>query len=108
MIFEARSSSRRCDEGDRAGELGEEDGLLDGRVAAADHGDVVVAEEEAVAGGAGRHAVADAARLLGLEAEHERLGAGRDDDGLGPVGRLGGVGVADPDAERAARRGRPG
>ncbi len=35
------------------------------RVAAADHGDVVVPEEEAVAGGAGRQAVADEALLLG-------------------------------------------
>ena len=47
------------DQGDRVGELGEERGLLDGGVAAADHGDVVVAEEEAVAGGAGGDAVAD-------------------------------------------------
>ena len=57
------------------GELGEERGLFDGRVAAADDGDVLAAEEEAVAGGARRQAVAEQA-LLGLEAEHQRLGAG--------------------------------
>ena len=37
-------------DGHRSGELGEEGGLLDGGVATADDGDVLVAEEEAVAG----------------------------------------------------------
>ena len=94
------------DEGDLVGELGEEHRLLDGGVAAADDGDVVVPEEEAVAGGAGRDAVAEQLAPR-REAEHQGLGAGGDDDRLGPVGGLGGVGVADPDAERAARTGRP-
>jgi hypothetical protein len=61
------------DDGDLVGELGEERGLLDGGVAAADHGDVLAAEEEPVAGGARRQAVADAGAALGLEAEHQRL-----------------------------------
>jgi hypothetical protein len=47
------------DDRDLVGELGEERGLLDRRVAAADDGDLLSAEEEPVAGGAGRHAVAD-------------------------------------------------
>src|SRR3546814_4147319 len=57
---------------------------------AADDGDGVVPEEEAVAGGAGRDAVADQPALV-LEAEHERLGARGHDHGPGPVGGLGGV-----------------
>ena len=77
------------------GELGEEDGLLEGRVTAADDGDVVAAEEEPVAGGAGRQAVSEQLRL-GLEAEHQRLGAGRHDDRIGDV-----LGLVDPDPERA-------
>ncbi len=40
--------------------------------------------EEAVAGGAGRHAVAQEA-LLGRQPEIARLGAGGDDDGVGGV-----------------------
>src|SRR3546814_13258044 len=67
---------------------------------AADDGDGVVPEEEAVAGGAGRDAVADQPALV-LEAEHERLGARGHDHGPGPVGGLGGVRVAEPDAEGA-------
>ena len=81
-------------DGDLVGELGEERGLLDGRVAAADDGDLVAAEEEAVAGGARRQSVADEA-LLGLEAEHQRLGAGADDHGVSSV-----LGVAHPDPKR--------
>src|SRR5580692_1217102 len=46
-------------EGDLLGEAGEEVGLLEGGVAAADDGDVVSPEEEAVTGGAGRDAVAE-------------------------------------------------
>ena len=94
------------DQGHLGGELGEEDGLLDGGVAAADHGDLLAAEEEAVAGGAGGHAVAEQA-LLRCEAEHQALGAGGDDDRRRPV--VLGV-VADPDLERALAevdRGRP-
>src|SRR3546814_19856746 len=73
---------------------------------AADDGDGVVPEEEAVAGGAGRDAVADQPALV-LEAEHERLGARGHDHGPGPVGGLGGVRVADPDAEGAGGGVRP-
>jgi hypothetical protein len=92
MIFEARRLVAAVDEV-TFGELGEERGLLDGRVAAADHGDLLVAEEEPVAGGAGGQAVAEQLGLL-LEAEHERLRAGGDDDRVGPVGGLGSSGVA--------------
>ena len=59
MILRARSSSRRWIDGDLVGELGEEGRLLDRRVAATDDGDLVAAEEEPVAGGAGRQTVAD-------------------------------------------------
>ena len=48
------------DDRDLVGELGEEGGLLDRRVAAADDGDLLAAEEEAVAGRAGRQPVARA------------------------------------------------
>ena len=51
------------DEDDLGGELGEEAGLLDGAVAAADDGDLLTAEEEAVAGGAGGEAVPQQARF---------------------------------------------
>ena len=87
------------DDRHRIGEPREERGLLDGGVAATDDADVVAAEEESVAGCAGREPVPDEA-LLGLEAQHERLGAGGDDHGFGDVGGLG-IGVADPDLERA-------
>ena len=59
-----------------------------------DDGDVLAAEEEAVAGGARRQAVADQA-VLGVEAEHQAAGAGTDDHGLGLV-----LGVTHPDLER--------
>ena len=68
-------------DGDRVGELGEEGGLLDGGVAAADDGDVLVAEEEAVAGGAPRDAAAGEP-LLVLEAELAVARAHREDDRL--------------------------
>ncbi len=45
-------------ERDLGGEVGQEQGFLDGGVAAADHDDFLVAIEEAVAGGAGRNAEA--------------------------------------------------
>ena len=77
-----------------AGELREEEGLLQGRVAAADHADLLTAEEEPVAGGARRQAVAEQAGL-GLQPQHERLGAGRHDHRVGLVPVL-----ADPDLER--------
>ena len=60
------------------GEVGEVERLLDGGVAAADDHDLLAAEEEAVAGGAGRDA--EALELLARrQAEPLRLGAGGDD-----------------------------
>ena len=66
------------------GELGEEGRFLDGRIAPADHGDLLAAEEEAVARGARGQAVPEQP-LLGLEAQHQALGSGADDDGVGRV-----------------------
>ena len=71
-------------DGHRPGELGQERRLLDGGVAAADDHDVLVAEEEPVAGGTPGHAVAGEA-LLVRQAE---LAVGRahgQDDRAGPV-----------------------
>ena len=84
------------EEVDLRGEAGQVERLLDGRVAAPDHGDRLVAEEEAVAGGARRDAVS-AEPLLGRQAEPDRRGAGRDDDGLAAV-----LGAARPRPEGAA------
>ncbi len=72
------------DDGDRLGEAGEEGRLLHRGVAAADHGDVVVLEEEAVAGGAPGDATSGEGVLVG-QSELAVLGAGRDDDRLGAV-----------------------
>jgi hypothetical protein len=65
MILLARRALAAVDDGHRPGELGEEGGLLDRRVAAADDGDVLVAEEEAVAGRAPRDAAAGEPLLVG-------------------------------------------
>ena len=46
------------DQGHLVGEIGEEQRFLGRGVAAADHRDLLAAEEEAVAGGAGRNAEA--------------------------------------------------
>ncbi len=67
-----------------AREVGEEDRLLDGRVAAADDHDFLALVEEAVAGRARRDAVA-LERLLALDAEPARLRAGRDDQRVARV-----------------------
>ena len=56
----------------------QEDRLFQGRVAAADDGDLLVAEEEAVAGRAGADAAAAQPRLA-LEAQPQRRCAGRHD-----------------------------
>jgi hypothetical protein len=64
------------------GEVGEEQGLLRRRIAAAHHHYGLAAVEEAVAGGAGRHAEA-LELLLGRQAQPLGLGAGGDDQGLG-------------------------
>ena len=66
------------------GEIGEEQRLFDRGIAAADHDDFLVAVEEAVAGRAGRHAVA-LELLLGGQIEPARLRAGRDDQGVGEI-----------------------
>ena len=91
MILLARNSSRRWMIVTVVGEPGEEGRLLHRGVAAADHHDVLVAEEEAVTGGTGRHAVAEQLLLAG-HAERPPRRTGRQDDGAGPVRRL-----ADPD-----------
>ena len=83
MIFDARSSSRRWTMIDRAGELAEIVGLFDGRIAAADHDQRLVAEARQcpVADGTG----ADAAILVLLfrgQAEVVRPGAGGHDHGV--------------------------
>ena len=70
--------------GDLGGELGEEDRLFHRGVAAADHDDLLAAEEEAVAGGAGRHAVAHQ-HALRLDAERLGGGAGGDDQAVAGV-----------------------
>ena len=74
MIFEARSVSRRWIRVTLSANLLRKMASSTRRVAAADDGDVVTAEEEPVARRAGRDAVADQPPL-GLEAEHQRAGA---------------------------------
>jgi hypothetical protein len=70
---------------DAAREAGQEGGLLDGGVTAADDHDVLVAEEEAVAGRAPRHAAAGQLALAG-DAEHAVGRAHRQHDRAGEVG----------------------
>ena len=84
------------------GEAGQEERLLQRGVAAAHHGDLPVAEEEAVAGGAGAHPAA-AELLLGLQAEPQCGGAGGDDHGIGLV-----LVVAHPEPMRALAEVDPG
>jgi hypothetical protein len=75
------------DHRDARGEPAEERRLLQRGVAAADDRDVLVAEEEAVAGGAPGHAVAGQPLLAG----HVELPVGRtcgEDDGARPVADL--------------------
>ena len=67
--------------GDMRGEVGQEQRLLDRGVAAANHHHVLAAIEEAVAGRAGRDAVA-LEFLLGGQIEPARLRAGREHDGV--------------------------
>ena len=90
------------DEGDLAGELGEEGGLLDGGIATTDHGDLLAAEEEAVAGGAGGQPVPEEA-LFGLQTQHQRASTGRDDDRLGRE-----LLITDPDLEGPSGEVDPG
>ena len=79
------------DLGREAGQVG---GFLERGVAAADHRDLAILEEEPVARRAGRHAATAQARLA-VEPEPQRRRPGRDDHGLRPV-----LGAAGPDAER--------
>ena len=90
------------DQGHLASETCKEAGFLEGRVAAAHHGDLLVSEEEPVARGAGRKAVSDES-LLGLQAQHDRPGTGGHHHGVGRVGRLGSLRITDPDLERPGR-----
>ena len=85
------------DERDLVAEAGEEERLLERRVAAADDEDVLVAEEGAVAGGAGRDAAA-LQPLFGVDPEPAGARAGRDDHRASLV-----LLVLDPDAERPLR-----
>ena len=90
------------DQGHLASKTGQEAGLLEGRVAATHHGDLLVSEEEPVARGAGRKAVSDESSF-GLQAQHDRPGTGGHHHGVGRVGRLGSLGITDPDPERSGR-----
>jgi hypothetical protein len=63
---------------DLGGKAGEEERLFHGRVAAAHHGNLLAAEEEAVAGGATGDAVADQ-RLFARQAQPAGAGARGDD-----------------------------
>ena len=85
------------DDRDLGRELGEEDRLLERGVAAADDRDRLLAEEEAVTGGAGGDAVPEQP-LLRREAEHAGGRAGGDDHRVAAV-----LGAADPRTERRRR-----
>ena len=69
---------------DLGGKIGEEQCLFDRGIAAADHDHFLVAIEEAVAGRAGRHAIAFEF-LFGGQIEPARLRAGRDDERVGEI-----------------------
>ena len=84
------------DERDVRGDVRQVQRFFDRGVAAADDGDVLVAEEEPVAGGAGRDALA-AEGLLGRQAEVLGRGAGGDDQRIAGVARR---------SRRPARTGR--
>ena len=82
MIFDARSESRRWMTVTFDANLRQVDRLLHRRVAAADDGDRLAAEEVAVAGRARRHAVARQL-AVGADVEPARRRAGGDDQRLG-------------------------
>src|SRR5690606_12931368 len=84
-------------DGDGLGDIRKIKSLFDGRVAASDDDDILVAVEEAITGGAGRNTEA-LKTLLALDTEPLRLGAGGDDDGIGGPDRAG----ICADRERAA------
>src|SRR4051794_8587401 len=79
------------------GEPGEEERLLQRGVATADDGDLLIAEEEAIAGRAGRNAAA-AEALLARESQPQGRGARRRDHRVGLV-----FDPSGPDVERPAR-----
>src|ERR1035437_6036562 len=79
-----------------AGEVSQVQGFLEGAVAAADDGDLLVAEEEAIACGAGTDALAAQAGLA-LNTEPQRFGARGDYHCVGAVLDPGG-----PQPERPA------
>src|SRR5450759_4643584 len=83
---------------DSSGKVRQENGLFHGGISPTHHGYVFAAEEEPVASGAGRYAAAHEPPF-GVEAEHERLGAGGDNHGVGGVF----VGVY-PDLKRSVRK----
>ena len=78
------------DQGDVAGDVGQVEGFFDRSVAAADHGDRLVAVEEPVAGRAARDAFTHEG-FFGRQSEVLRRGAGGDDQRIAGVG----AGVAD-------------
>ena len=82
------------DDGDLGREPGQEGGLLERGVTAADHHQLAAPVEETVAGGAGRDPAAEVLALAG-QPEHLGLGAGGDDQGLAAV-----LHVLDPGPER--------
>ena len=86
-IFSARNLSRRCTTVTCLGDVGQVQRFLDRGVAAADHRHVLALVEEAVAGGAGRHALAHEL-LLGGQAEVLGRCAGGDDQRVAGVGGL--------------------
>jgi hypothetical protein len=69
---------------DVRGDVGQVQRLLDRGIAPADHGDLLAAIEEAIAGGAGRDALA-AKGFLGRQAEIFGRSAGRDDQRIAGV-----------------------
>ena len=80
----ALNSLRRWTTRDFAGEIGEEQRFLDGGVAAADDQHLLVAIEEAIAGGAGRNAEALEMLLRG-QVQPLGLGAGADDQRIAGI-----------------------
>src|SRR5882757_1794950 len=91
------------DDRDALGEFGEERRLLHGRVATADHRDVVLLEEEPVTGRARGNTVAEHL-LLARDAEWPPSRAGGQDDGPGTV--LGGTDSYDFDVATQVDGGR--
>ncbi len=85
MIFEARNCSRRWISVTLLAKRVRNDRLFHGGVAAADHGDLLAGEEKAIAGGAGRNAVADQRMLVG-QTEPARRSAAGDDQRAGQNG----------------------